>query len=62
MGMGYGDDEFDLIDGRHAPPPMMMRKDDMFEGEGGNYWVNPTNSMDGYPMRVENEGRYAGEP
>ena len=34
------------------PPPMMLRNNDELpfdNGEGGNYWVNPTGSMDRYP-------------
>jgi len=48
---------FDMMDrpppvDRRPPPPTMMRNnnEDMFEGDGGNFWVNPPNNMDRYPM------------
>lgn len=27
------------------PPPMMREEKELFEGEGGNFWVNPTGAM-----------------
>mmetsp|Transcript_19283 Transcript_19283/g.41829 ORF Transcript_19283/g.41829 Transcript_19283/m.41829 type:complete len:739 (-) Transcript_19283:197-2413(-) len=51
---GGMDDRFDLMEQqqqqqRQRPPPV-------FEGDGGNFWVNPSNSMDQYPSRNQNEG------
>ena len=48
------------------PPPIMFdeneEEDMMFDQDGGNYWINPTNTLDRYPaddnmrMMNENEG------
>lgn len=47
------------------PPPIMLdeneEEDMMFDQDGGNYWINPTNTLDRYPddtmrMMNENEG------
>lgn len=41
---------FDAMERRRPPPPAM------FEGDGGNFWVNPPANMDRYPARFENGG------
>ena len=43
---GGGGGGFDLLDGRRRPlppPPPFL------DGDGGNFWINPVDSMDRYP-------------
>lgn len=65
-GQMYDDEGLDLFD---RPPGVMDRRPPLrvrenggemtFEGEGGNYWVNPPNSMDRYPRRNGSDGMMA---
>ena len=45
-----------MMERRPPPPPPMMRDEMMFDGDGGNYWVNPTNSLDGPPVSSVRDG------
>merc|ERR1712232_1419177 len=47
------------VEGRPPPPPPIMmgsEEDEMFNNrDGGNFWVNPTDSLDRYPNPAADE-------